>query len=58
MHEADLRGLERDKIRFGHAHFRALAAALAPGLPAGEQPARYGVCTNVAGLVAMAQDAT
>ncbi|MGY0196414.1 restriction endonuclease [Leptothrix sp. BB-4] len=56
--EGDLRETEGGKIGYGRAHFKALAESLAPDLPAGEQAARYGVCTDVAGLVELAHAAT
>jgi type III restriction enzyme len=52
---SELRDDERVRSDYGRAHFEALAEALAPTLPDGERPARYGRFTNVAGLLALAQ---
>lgn len=53
----DLRDDEFARSEYGRRHFRALAEALASGLPAGERPAVYERFTDVTGLIAMAQDA-
>ncbi|MEY2655147.1 MAG: hypothetical protein RLZZ524_2175, partial [Pseudomonadota bacterium] len=52
---SELRDDERVRSDYGRAHFEALAEALAPTLPSGERPARYGRFTDVAGLLALAQ---